>query len=48
MTTESPRTALSISEAAALWGVSQFTLRRFIGRGLLRVFNVGSRRLIPD
>jgi excisionase family DNA binding protein len=47
MTTEAPRTALSISEAAARWGVSAFTLRRFIARGLLRTFNVGSRKLVP-
>ncbi len=47
MATESShRTAFSISEAASRWGISPFTIRRFIYRGLLNTFNVGSRRLI--
>jgi hypothetical protein len=47
MISEVPRTAFSLSEAAAHWGVSPFTLRRFIARGLLRTFNIGSRILVP-
>lgn len=47
MQSEIPRTAFSISEVAGRWGVSSFTLRRFIWRGLLQTFNVGSRQLIP-
>ncbi|MGB9072517.1 MAG: helix-turn-helix domain-containing protein [Terriglobales bacterium] len=40
------RTAFGVSEVARRWGVSVFTIRRFVQRGLLRSFNVGSRKLI--
>jgi Helix-turn-helix domain len=47
MISEAQRTAVSIDEAAQRWGVSPFTIRRFIARGLLRTFNVGARKLVP-
>jgi len=38
----------SISEAAAVLGVSKFTVRRLIDAGEIKAVNVAARRMIPS
>jgi excisionase family DNA binding protein len=39
---------LSINDAADTLGISTFTLRRFLKRGVLRSVRVGRRVLLPE
>ena len=38
----------SIRQAADIWGVSIYTVRRLAAAGLVRSVTVGRRRLIPE